>query len=194
MNTDILLNELQTKHKITADDYDKLIGLFEQKRFKKNDIMFRKGEIVRHTYFVLKGCARQYYVSPEGGERTIYFSVEGNWCGELMSFLHDEPTNLNMQALEDTETISLNRTNWELAITTIPDFALYHIKNHQRIITRLKEELGKSVNEVPEDKYLRLLHEHPALLQRLPLYHIATYLGITPETLSRIRKRISKSE
>ena len=77
-------------------------------------------------------------------------------------------------------------------MTTIPTFTMYHLKNHQRILAKLKEELGKAVNETPDEKYRRLVKENPEILQRLPQYQIAMYLGITPETLSRIRKRNSK--
>lgn len=192
MEKHLLLKELQAKHSFPDEDFPKLISFFGHCTFKKNEIMFSAGEIVKQTYFILKGCVRQYYISPAGGERIIYFAKEGNWCGELSSFLHEEPTKLSMQALENVETLCIDRENWEKVIVTIPTFTMYHLKNHQRILVKLKEELGKAVNETPDEKYRRLLKENPELLQRLPQYQIAMYLGITPETLSRIRKRNSK--
>jgi len=188
----LLLKELQAKHTFPDEDFPKLISLFEERSFRKNKMVFKAGEVVKEVYFILKGCMRQYYISPEGAERIIYFAQESNWCSELYSLLHETPTNLSTQALEDTETIFLSRKNWEIAMTTIPTFTMYHLKNHQRILVKLKEEVGKAVNESPDEKYRRLLKESPELLQRLPQYQIAAYLGITQETLSRIRKRNTK--
>ncbi len=184
-----LLRSLQSKYSFPIGEFPRLLSLFGSRKLKKNELLFCSGEVVKHTWFIMKGCVRQYYASPEGIERTIYFAEEGAFCGELMSFLHKTSTNLNMQALEDTDVLYLDLNNWETAITTIPAFALWHIKHHERLVVRLKEEMGRAHNETPDEKYRRLLAEKPHLLQRLPQYHIASYIGVTPETLSRIRKR-----
>jgi CRP-like cAMP-binding protein len=189
MDITLLFKELRAKQDFSESDLQKLIPYFDEQTFKKNELVFQPGDVVRKTYFIQKGIFRQYYVTPEGDERTIYFVDEGNFAGELMSFLYKTPTRFHFQALEDSATLCLNRENWELAFTTIPALALYQLKLHAQFIFDLKVEMGKAGKETPDEKYWRLVKEAPELFQRLPLFHIANYLGVTPETVSRIRKR-----
>src|SRR5579871_3875548 len=115
----LLLAELRSKYGFPDEEFPKLLAFFREKRYKKNEIIFKAGEVVKYAYFIMQGCIRQYYVSPEGSERTIYFAEEGSFCGEMMSFLHSTPTNLHLQALEDSDVIYMNLKDWEKAITTI---------------------------------------------------------------------------
>jgi CRP-like cAMP-binding protein len=189
MDTDLLIAELRSRHEFSDADLEKLLPYFEEHHFKKGQLLFRAGDVVKHTYFIQKGIFRQYFLSAEGIERTIYFTQEGNFAGELMSFLFRKPTQFCFQALEDAEVLFMSRDNWESAFTTIPALALYQLKLHAQFIYDLKQEMGKAVSQSPDEKYRKLVKEQPELLQRLPQYQIATFLGITPETLSRIRKR-----
>ncbi|MEJ2618503.1 MAG: Crp/Fnr family transcriptional regulator, partial [Ignavibacteriaceae bacterium] len=148
-------------------------------------------EISRKVYFVEKGCLRQYLINNNGEERNIYFKVESGWCSELVSFLNNTPTELNLQALEDSELLAINQKNWIYAVTHIPPFTMYFIKAQQETNYMLKKRLGEATIETPEEKYMRFLREEPELILRLPLFQIAAYLGITPETLSRVRKKLS---
>jgi len=132
---------------------------------------------------------QQYYISPEGIEKIIYFAQEGTWTGEMDSMINETPSIVSTQAVEDSEVLIMNKANWENAIRNIPDFALYQIKKRGHTIARMKQQLAQTTTTTPDQKYRQLLNETPDLLQRLPLYKIASYIGVTPETLSRIRKR-----
>jgi CRP-like cAMP-binding protein len=187
-----LLMQLKEVYKVSDKDCARLIQLFEPLEVKKNEHLFRSGEIARHVYFIEKGCLRQYYINNNGEERTIYFKVEDGWCSELVSFLDNKPTELCLQALENSKLQIINQKNWIYAVTQIQSFTMGFIRAQQDTNYMLKKRLAEATVETPEEKYLRFIKEEPLLLQRIPLYHIASYLAMTPETLSRIRKIVAE--
>jgi len=184
--------QLKQVYKLSDKELMKVIQLFETVHVKKNEHLYRPGEIVRQVYFVEKGCLRQYYINNNGEDRTIYFKIEGGWCSELVSFLDNKPTELSVQALEDGTLQAINQKNWVYAVSQIQSFTLGFIRAQQDTNYMLKKRLAEATVETPEEKYLRFVEEEPHLLQRIPLYQIAAYLAMTPETLSRIRKKIAE--
>ena len=191
MNNSLLFTQFREVYKVPDKDCAKLIQLFEPLEVKKNEHLFRSGEIARYVYFIEQGCLRQYYINNNGEERTIYFKVENGWCSELVSFLDNKPTELCLQALENSKLQIINQKNWIYAVTQIQSFTMGFIRAQQDTNYMLKKRLAEATVETPEEKYLRFIKEEPLLLQRIPLYHIAAYLSMTPETLSRIRKKIA---
>ncbi|WP_435357850.1 Crp/Fnr family transcriptional regulator [Emticicia sp. SJ17W-69] len=192
MSFSLLFTQLKDWYKLSENECKEIISLFNFIDVKKNEHLFAAGEIAKHVYFVEKGCLRQYYINNNGEERTIYFKTEGEWASELVSFLDNKPTDLNLQALENSKLYRINQKNWRHAITHFPALTMGFIRAQQDTNYQLKKRLAEATVETPEEKYLRFLVEEPLLLQRLPLYQIASYLAMTPETLSRIRKKITQ--
>jgi len=192
MDNSPLFVQLRQAYKLSDKECARLVPLFESLEVKKNKHLFQEGDIAKYVYFIEKGCLRQYYINNNGEERTIYFKVEDEWASELVSFLDNAPTELNLQALEDSKLQIINQKNWIYAVTQIRSFTMGFIRAQQDTNYMLKKRLAEATVETPEEKYLRFIKEEPLLLQRIPLYHIASYLAMTPETLSRIRKKITQ--
>lgn len=186
-----LLKELQSKVCFPADEFPAFLDLFEPLCLRKKNHLYRSGEVVKYATFILKGCMRHYYINEDGIERTTILAEENWWVGDLVSFRNHTPTKLSLQAIEDCDLLLIRKNNFEHALSHFPAFNDYYTKGTQRTYTKLQEQVGQSLADSAETRYRRLLKERPSLVQRVPQHYIADYLGLTPETLSRVRKKIS---
>lgn len=193
MNTDILLQAFRSKVQVPDNEFEEYLNLCEQRTYKKGEHLYREGDIPRFNIFIAKGCIRSYYVANDGTERTTILAEESYWIGDLESMRNQTPTKQNIQALEDCEVITLERDKWELTYVKYQWVAQTHAIGQQRRAAKMIDHVGRLLSESPEANYLKLLEDRPTLVQRIPQYYIASYLGISPETLSRVRKKISGS-
>lgn len=193
MDSTLLLETLRSRVSVPDDEFREYIAMAEFRHYKKNEHVFRNGDIPRFNVFITKGCMRTYYIGEGGTERTTNFAEERYWTGDLESMRAGKATQQNLQAVEDTDVITLSREKWEHAYERFEWLKAIHAKGQQRRAAVLAEHVGHLLTDTPETNYLRLQKERPKLLQRVPQYYIASYLGISPETLSRIRKKLSAS-
>lgn len=189
-DTSLFLEEIQKRVNISDEEYVKFLALWEFREFKKNEFIMCAGEIPKFSIFVLKGCLRQHVVGENGDEHIVYFAEERHYIGDLPAMRGKTKSNFNFQALEKCELLVLSAENWELAFIQFPWWTEAHLKGYQKWAAILQQQMADSRSETGETKYLRLLKARPNLFQRVPQHYIASYLGISPETLSRIRKKL----
>lgn len=169
------------------------LSILEVKIFKKKDFLLQEGNSCNKITFVNNGIMRLFY-NVEGVENTIQFFFGDSWYTDYASFLTGQPSIENLQALEESEVVQFKKDDLYKLYDSMPIFekvGRIFAENAYLSISQLNQ---MKTNEEPELRYLNLLKTRPELVQQIPQHFIASYLGIKPETLSRIRKRIFTSK
>lgn len=186
----VLAQELVDSAGFTKEEIDLYMSFLDGKHVKKKEHFLRAGEISNAVAYVNKGCLRRYIIDDHMKETILNFALEDYWVGDLESLIFQKPTIYYVQALEESELLLLSRKNFLLVNEEIPKFKVFHDKKVQRNHYYTLKRLSITKSATPEEKYLLLMKERPQLFQRVPLHYIASYLGIEPESLSRLRKRM----
>ena len=188
---ELLFQKVKEKVSLTPEEEEICKSLFIPKKLRKRQYLLQEGDVCRHTAFIEKGTLRVYTVDEKGGEHIIQFGIEGWWVGDLYSFLTKEPSTYNIEALEDSELLLLSQSASEELVHKVPKFERYQRLLIENAYIALQRRIMTSMTQPAEEKYTRLVQAYPAIVQRVPQHMIASYLGITPETLSRIRKQMA---
>jgi CRP-like cAMP-binding protein len=173
---------------ITEQEFEQLKTLLIAKTVRKRHYLMQQGDVCKYQAFVEKGILRSYTIDEKDNEHILQFASEGWWMADLSSYLNNEPSYLNIDAIEDAELLLIEKTSWEKAMEEVPKLEHYFriiIQNH---LVATQKRLLESFSETAEEKYSRFLNQFPGCEQRVPLYMIASYLGIKRETLSRLRR------
>ncbi len=188
----IFLEELKKRIDVSDEQLNEFLKFWEFKKFKRNEFILKGGEVHEFSIFVLKGCLRQYLVNESGEESIVYFAEERHFIGDLPSIRNKIVSNYNFQAIEECELLVISSDNWERAFIEFPWWAQAHLTGYQKWATLLQQQISERQTLTGETRYLNLLKTKPKLFQRVPQHFIASYLGISAETLSRIRKKLVK--
>jgi CRP-like cAMP-binding protein len=151
----------------------------------------RAGEISKFGIFVASGCLRTYTVDDKGKEHILQFSIENWWTGDMNSFITSTPAVFNVDALEDSDVLLFDNKAIQ-NITSVPGLAALFQMGLQKSTSAQNKRIAASLSATAEERYDSFLKTYPTIAQRVPQHMIASYLGISPETLSRIRKQLSR--
>ncbi len=162
---------------------------FPVKTYKKGTYLLKVGEIAKGSFFVIEGCVREYLLE-DGEEKTIAFYTEQQSLANQSSISNQTPSKINFICTEDTTVVITRAEKEKKFYEKFPRFKEFCLEEMDRIIGEQRERLTEFYRLKPEERYAKLQQERPDLLNRVPQYQIASYLGIKPETLSRIRARI----
>lgn len=184
--------EAKIHQKLTDNECLNLDKWFLRVQVKSKDRIVSEGKVSRTAYFIESGATHTFVMDNAGSVHTIQFGFEGYWVGDIYSFFSGKPALFNLEPLEPARLLAIQYDDFEKACLQIPKFETYWRKTIQNGYMGSLLRIAKGFRDDAEQRYLSLIVQHPDLTSRVPQYLVASYLGIRPESLSRIRKKLSQ--
>jgi CRP-like cAMP-binding protein len=175
---------------VSAADEQIIDRLFHKKSFKKGEHLLAAGDVCRYVIFIETGLVR-YYINQDGEEKTTYFNREGEFVCDYMSFLPQAPGLVNIQALEDTVVWVINHHDLQQFYKDVTNGERFGRLGIEEVFVQAILQIGSLYADAPEVRYTKFVATFPHLVQRIPQYYIASYVGVKPQSLSRIRRRMA---
>jgi len=189
---DIFRKYLEDKISLTNQDFELIESVSSFKKLRKRQYLLQEGDVCRFNAFVCRGFLRYYYVDNKGQEHIMQFAPENYWTGDRESMDSGLPSKYNVDAIEDSEILLLKKEDFELIRKTVPAFNDFVNKMLKKNVLVLQERIHVSLSLSTEEKYSNFISKYPSISNRVPLHMVASYLGVSPETLSRVRSQSTK--
>lgn len=186
MQPELLLQSISKYISLTPEEEAFFISLLLTKKIRKKQFLTQEGDINHSAKFVLSGLLRMYSVDKNGFEHIIQFAPAGWWIGDLHSYNKQQPGNLFIDAIEDTDIIEIPRTAIEALYEKVPKFERFFRILAENALAAYQQRLSSNLNSPAKDRYGYFVELYPSLAQNLPQKYIASYIGVTPEFLSKM--------
>lgn len=180
---------LRSKGMLNEAEIEVMSQMMSLKTFKKGSFLLKEGQVLSHIYYNLKGCVREYYLK-DAEEKTINFYTEGDTITNTSSYILRVPAKHYLECIEDTTLTVMSYQNDMEFSKRFPRFGLLCKEKTEVQLGHLQDITAEYMVSTPEERYLKLVETRPDLLNRVPQYQLASYVGVTPESLSRIRNRL----
>lgn len=179
---------------LTPDELQLFNNSFEHRIYPRKTLLLSAGEICDFEAYINKGCVRSYFINEEGAEVTLQFALEDWWVSDIASFHERVPSKIFIETLEECEILMITPDSKESLLRSVPKFERIFRIMIQRNLARLQERLFLTITTDGKQKYLDFMQRYPQVIQRVPQHYIASFLGITPEFLSKVRKKIAEED
>jgi CRP/FNR family transcriptional regulator, anaerobic regulatory protein len=182
---------LGTRATLTPGEVDFVLSLYAPRRLEKGEVLQRAGEPARHMVFVAKGCLRSYVIDANGKVHILRFAPEEWWLADSARYLGGERSASFIDAIEPSDVLLIDHPSHQRILDAVPAYAAAYQRGLQRLAAAMEKRIIRSLSASAHDRYLDFVEMYPTLVRRVPLQMLASYLGMSPETLSRIRKKLS---
>lgn len=163
---------------------------FEKFEVKKGEFILKQGNTNTYQYYVCEGCIRTFYRDNLGKEYTLQFAIDNWWIADYTSYFSKETANMNIDAIKNSVVYRIAKDDVEDVFMKMPKIESYFRKKQEMFITRLQKRFLSNLSKPAKERYLDFLNDYPSIDKVVKNYHVASYLGITTESLSRIRKEV----
>jgi CRP-like cAMP-binding protein len=175
---------------LTKGEMETIKEVFIPKRIRKKQYLLQAGEVCKYSVFIVKGAMRMYSVDDKGVEHIVQLLIENWWAGDRESFIMLTPSNYNIDAWEDTDVLAITKAEYMKYLDPIPAFGEMWRELDARHAIASQKRLNTLISYSAQQRYTELTKMYPQFLQRFPQHIVASYLGITKETLSRLRSKV----
>jgi len=186
-----LLNGIKKKVTLTKEEESILVSQLKQRTYLKGQYVVQEGDVYRYQTFVISGKVRTFYLDDSGNEHVVAFGIENWWVGDICSFTTQTPAEFNTQCLEKTTVVQISYEAMEQLYKDIPKLERYFRIVIQKAYGNVTKRIVRNHSMSAKERYLLFTKSYPEIAQRVPQYMIASYLGITKEFLSRMRKQMT---
>ena len=188
---ELFFKKLSEKIAFTQDEQAIIKTYLTPKKLRKKQYLLQEGDVCKVIAFVEKGTLREYSISENGAEHIIQFALEGWTISDLYSFLTGEPATYNIDALEDSELVLISKAAQEELLKKVPKYETYTRLQLTGAYLAMQKRVTSIISLSLEQRYANLTSVYPNIIQRVPQHMIASYMGLTPETLSRVRRKMT---
>lgn len=178
---------------LTEKEVDVVSDKLKKTTLKKREFLLKEGEEINHFYYIHQGCLRTYFIDPSGKEHTLQFAVKGWWISDYIALFGKEKTKAvsYIECIKDSILYSVSKKDFDNICKEIPKVGYFHIKNLESAFSNFQKRILENLTLSAKERYINFVTVYPNIEQNVKNYHIASYLGITTESLSRIRKEIT---
>lgn len=191
---EVFFRKFNEKVSLTLEEEELVKRYLTPKRLRRKQYLLQEGDICKHLCVVEKGALRSYVLDEKGDEHITAFALEGWTMGDLFSFIKEEPATLNIDALEDCELVLISKPAHDELLQKLPKYETYIRKLMTDAYMALQKRTTNMISLPLEERYNALTQMYPNIVQRVPQHMIASFMGLSPETLSRVRSRITNKK
>lgn len=188
---ELFFRNFNNKVKLSANEESQIKNYLTPKKLRKKQYLLQEGDICKTIAFIEKGILKAYSTDEQGNEHIIQFGLEGWIISDLYSFLTNEPAVYNIEAIEDAELVLISKSAHEELLLKVPKYETFTRLNITNAYLSMQKRITSIISSSLEERYEKFIELYPDIVQRVPQHMIASYMGLSPETLSRVRRRIS---